>query len=46
MEAWMNDVPRAVVNAQRELRASVPDLASRYQKLSEALHDEVAAVRS
>ncbi len=42
MEAWMNDVPRAVVAAQRELRASVPDLAGRYQKLSEALRDEVA----
>ncbi len=46
MEAWMNDVPRAVVESQRELRASIPDLAGRYRKLSEALLDEVAAVRA
>ena len=46
MEAWMNDVPRAVVESQRELRASIPDLAGRYAKLTEALRDEVAAVRA
>ena len=26
MEAWMNDVPQAIVQTQRALRASVPDL--------------------
>lgn len=46
MEAWMSDVPRAVVESQRALRATVPDLAGRYKKLSEALRDEVAAVRA
>jgi Protein of unknown function (DUF1479) len=46
MEAWMNDVPRAVVETQRRLRAEVPDLAGRYRRLSEALHDEVSAVRA
>jgi hypothetical protein len=46
MEAWMHDVPKAVVAAQRQLRAEVPDLAGRYQRVSEALRDEVAAVRA
>jgi len=46
MEAWMNDVPRAVTETQRRLRAEVPDLAGRYKRLSEALADEVSAVRA
>ena len=45
MEAWMNDVPAAVRVTQRQLRAEVPDLAGRYARLSEALNDEVSAVR-
>ncbi len=45
MEDWMKDVPRAVVEAQRHLRATVPDLAGRYATLTRALKDEVAAVR-
>lgn len=44
MEAWMNDVPRAVIETQRKLRAEVPDLAGRYRRLTEALNDEVSAV--
>jgi hypothetical protein len=44
MEAWMNDVPRAVIETQRKLRAEVPDLAARYRRLTEALNDEVSAV--
>ena len=46
MEAWMNDVPAAVRATQRQLRAEVPDLAGRYARLSEALNDEVSAVRA
>lgn len=46
MEAWMNDVPRAVTETQRRLRAEVPDLAGRYKRLSEALADEVSTVRA
>ena len=42
----MHDVPRAVLQAQRQLRASVPDLAGRFSLLSDALRDEVAAVRA
>jgi len=46
MEAWMSDVPRAVVATQRQLRREVPDLEGRFRRVSEALHDEVAAVRA
>ncbi|MFM2058407.1 MAG: hypothetical protein RLY71_2792 [Pseudomonadota bacterium] len=46
MEAWMHDIPQAIKQAQRELRASVPDLAGRFARLSEALQDEVAAVKA
>lgn len=46
MEPWMHDVPRAVVAAQRQLRREVPDLEGRFQRTSEALRDEVAAVRA
>ena len=46
MEAWMNDVPHAVVATQRQLRAEVPDLAGRYRRLTEALNDEVSDVRA
>lgn len=46
MEPWMHDVPRAVVAAQRQLRREVPDLEGRFRRASEALLDEVAAVRA
>ena len=46
MEPWMHDVPRAVVAAQRQLRREVPDLEGRFRRTSEALRDEVAAVRA
>jgi hypothetical protein len=46
MEAWMQDIPRAIKDTQRQLRASVPDLAGRYARLTEAMQDEVAAVRA
>lgn len=46
MEAWMNDVPRAVAETQRRLRDEVPDVAGRYRRLSEALADEVSAIRA
>ena len=46
MEAWMNDIPAAVRASQQRLRAEVPDLASRFARLSEALNDEVSAIRS
>ncbi|WP_431312694.1 YbiU family protein [Roseateles agri] len=42
----MTDVPRAVAEAQRELRAEVPDLQGRYRRLTEALNDEVSAIRA
>jgi hypothetical protein len=40
-EPWMDDVPAAVRASQQMLRAEVPDLAGRYRRLTEALHDEV-----
>ncbi len=46
MEAWMNDVPRAVTETQRRLRAEVPDLAGRHRLLTEALRDEISAIRA
>ena len=46
MESWMSDVPRAVAEAQRQLRAEVPDLHGRYHRLTEALNDEVSAIRA
>jgi hypothetical protein len=46
MEAWMQDIPQAIKQAQRDLRASVPDLAGRFARLTEALRDEVADVRA
>lgn len=46
MEAWMNDVPAAVLATQRQLRAEVPNLADRHARLTEALRDEVSAIRS
>ena len=46
MEAWMNDIPTAVRASQQRLRAEVPDLAGRYARLTEALNDEVSAIRS
>lgn len=33
MNDWMNNIPAAVVTAQRQLRAEVPDLAGRYARL-------------
>lgn len=46
METWMNDIPRAVTETQRSLRASVPDLAGRFATLDVALRDEITAVRT
>ena len=46
MEAWMNDIPAAVRASQQRLRTEVPDLAGRFARLSEALNDEVSAIRS
>ena len=44
MEAWMNDVPAAVRATQRALRQSVPDVAGRHARLTEALRDEVSSL--
>jgi hypothetical protein len=46
MEPWMQDVPRAIVATQRQLRREVPDLEGRFRRATEALRDEVAAVRA
>lgn len=46
MEAWMQDVPGAMLRSQRELRAKVPGLAHRYARLTEALRDEVSTIRA
>jgi hypothetical protein len=46
MEAWMNDVPAAVRDSQRQLRRDVHDLPGRFARLSEALEAEVAAIRA
>src|ERR1700682_4475540 len=42
----MNDVPSAVRNSQRQLRTAVPDLSRRFAQLTEALNDEVSAIRA
>jgi hypothetical protein len=46
MEAWMNDVPAAVRDSQRQLRRDVRDLPGRFARLGDALEAEVAAIRS
>jgi hypothetical protein len=46
MEAWMNDVPAAVLAIQRQLRAEVPELGRRHARLTEALGDETSAIRA
>ena len=46
MEAWMNDVPTAVRASQQQLRRDVRDLPGRFERLSEALEAEVAAIRA
>ena len=46
MEDWMKDVPGTVLQTQRMLRQTVPDLAERYAALDAALRDEVRAVRA
>lgn len=46
MEAWMNDVPAAVRDSQRQLRREVRDLPGRFARLGEALEAEVAAIRA
>ena len=46
MEAWMYDVPKAVVETQRMLRTSVSDLPGRHRRLGEALADEVSTIRA
>ena len=46
MEDWMKDVPGTVLQTQRMLRQTVPDLAGRYAALDAALRDEVRAVRT
>lgn len=46
MEAWMSDVPRAIVETQRMLRQQVPDVPGRFRRLSQALADEVSAIRA
>ena len=46
MEAWMQDVPHAVAQAQRDLRRRVADHAERFATLTAALRDEVASVRA
>lgn len=46
MEDWMKDVPGTVLQTQRMLRRTVPDLAGRFAALDAALRDEVRAVRT
>ncbi|HZE90976.1 MAG TPA: YbiU family protein, partial [Rhizobacter sp.] len=42
----MNDVPSAVRSSQRQLRTGVPELSRRFAQLTEALNDEVSAIRA
>jgi Protein of unknown function (DUF1479) len=46
MATWMNDIPAAVRANQRQLRSDIPNLAGRFTRLTEALNDEVSAIRS
>ena len=46
MEAWMNDVPAAVLAIQRQLRGEVAELGRRHARLTEALNDETSAIRA
>ena len=46
MQAWMHNVPQAIIDAKAELRASIPDLAERFAKIDRYIDSEVAAVKA
>jgi hypothetical protein len=46
MQAWMNNVPEAIVRAKAELRARITDLPERFARIDAHIRQEVAAVRA
>ncbi len=46
MQAWMHNVPQAIIAAKAQLRAQIPDLAERFARIDAYVRDEVAAIRA
>ncbi len=46
MQAWMHDVPKAIVESKRSLRARIPDLSERFASLEARLREQVESVRA
>ena len=46
MQAWMHNVPQAIIDAKADLRARIPDLAERFARIDRYVRDEVAAIRA
>jgi hypothetical protein len=46
MQAWMHDVPAAIVQAKADLRARIPDLPQRFARIDRYVRDEVAAIEA
>ncbi len=44
MQAWMNDVPAAIVRAKADLRARMPDRVERFRALTELIEREIGEV--
>jgi Protein of unknown function (DUF1479) len=45
LQAWMHDVPAAIVQSKAELRARIHDLPDRFAQLDKYIRQEVQAVR-
>lgn len=46
MQAWMHNVPQAIIDAKADLRARIPDLRERFARIDQYVRDEVAAIRA
>jgi hypothetical protein len=46
MQAWMHDVPKAIIESKSYLRNAIPDLADRFAKIDHYISEEVAAVKA
>ena len=46
MQTWMHDVPRAIVESKRSLRARICDLKGRFASLEAQLREQVETVRA
>jgi hypothetical protein len=46
MQAWMHNVPEAIIQSKAALRAQIPDLAERFARIDQYVRTEVAAIRA